>query len=169
MKIFKLLSMSILLASIFSFCNLPDSPGLLTQSANHNVVGTIVALTLQVVPTQTQNIFNTPTYAVPTMTASPMPTRITPDTPVWLAYNYTCELAVGGGNMTMNLSWTDRSNREDSYKIYRNENLIATLAANSTFYVDVAFVASGKKLSYSVEAFQENWQESTSTLIYGCQ
>ena len=102
-------------------------------------------------------------------TASPTPTRIPPNTPVWSAYNYTCELAVGGGTMTMNLGWTDRSDGEESYKVYRDGQVIATLEPNSTFYVDVVFVATGKTLSYSVEAFNENWQASTSTITNGCQ
>jgi hypothetical protein len=71
--------------------------------------------------------------------------------------------------MTMNLAWTDRSNSEEGYKVYRDEQVIATLAPNSIFYVDVAFVATGKTLSYSVEAFNENWQVSTSTITHGCQ
>lgn len=71
--------------------------------------------------------------------------------------------------MTMNLGWTDRSNSEESYKVYRNGQVIAVLEPNSTFYVDVVFVAIGKTLSYSVEAFNADWQASTSTIAYGCQ
>ena len=71
--------------------------------------------------------------------------------------------------MTMNLTWTDRSNNEEGYKVYRDKQVIATLAPNSTHYVDVAFVAAGKTLSYSVEAFNQDWQASSSTITYGCQ
>ena len=71
--------------------------------------------------------------------------------------------------MTMNLGWTDRSNSEESYKVYRNGQVIAVLEPNSTFYVDVVFVAIGKTLSYSVEAFNTDWQARTSTITYGCQ
>ena len=71
--------------------------------------------------------------------------------------------------MTMNLNWDDRSTSEEGYKVYRDEQVIATLASNSTYYLDVAFVAAGKMLSYSVEAFSSNWQASSSTITYGCQ
>jgi len=98
-----------------------------------------------------------------------MSTPFPPNTPVWSVYQYTCELADGGGTMTMNLTWTDSSNNEDGYKVYRNKQVIATLAPNSTYYVDVAFVAAGKTLSYSVEAFNQDWQASSSTITYGCQ
>ncbi len=71
--------------------------------------------------------------------------------------------------MTINLTWTDRSNSEEGYKVYRDEKVIATLAPNSTFYVDVAYVAAGKTLRYSVEAFNTDWQFSTNTITHGCQ
>ena len=71
--------------------------------------------------------------------------------------------------MTMNLAWTDHSNSEEGYKVYRDEKVIATLAPNSTVYVDVAFVATGKTLSYSVEAFNKDWHASTSTITHSCQ
>jgi len=35
--------------------------------------------------------------------------------------------------------------------------------------VDVAFVATGKTLSYFIEAFNQAWRASSSTITYGCQ
>jgi hypothetical protein len=120
---------------------------------------------LHVNPTQTEAIITVPTTPVPLEIASSIP----PDAPVWSVYDYTCELAAGGGTMTMNMTWTDRSNSEEGYNVYRDGKVIATLALNSTFYVDVAFVATGKTLSYSVEAFNKNWRGSTSTITHACQ
>ena len=71
--------------------------------------------------------------------------------------------------MTMNLSWSDRTNSEEGYNVYRDMKVIATLAPNSTSYVDIAFVATGKTLSYSVEAFNKDWRANTSTITYGCK
>ena len=163
MKTPRLLWISISLAIILSACNLP------TQTADQNLVGTYVAMTLQANSTQTPTGTATLIYTRPAATASPLPSPIPPNTPAWLAYNYTCELADGGGDMTMNLAWDDRSSSEEGYKIYRDGQVIATLEPNSTFYVDVAFVATGKTLSYKVEAFTADWQLSTSTITYGCQ
>ena len=126
-------------------------------------------MTLQVNSVQTQMAISALTYTVPTETASPLPTPFPPNTPVWSVYTYTCEFIVGGGTMTMNLAWTDRSNNEDGYKIYRDKQVIETLAPNSTSYVDVTFIATGKTLSYSVEAFNNAWKTSTRTITYGCQ
>ena len=124
---------------------------------------------MQFHPTRTQITSIKPTNTPPTVTATPISTRIPPNIPILSAYDYTCELASGGGNMTMNLAWTDRSTSEDGYKVYRDGQTIATLAPNSTVYVDVAYVATGKTLSYSVEAFNKDWQLSTNTITYACQ
>ena len=169
MKKFKILLIFLSLVTILSSCNFPGRSGLPTQSIDQDLVGTSVAMTMQANPTQTKIFAVTPLSTTTMATASSIPTPIPPNTPVWLVYNYTCELAAGGGTMTMNLAWTDRSNSEEGYKVYRGEQVIATLAPNSTFYVDVAFVATGKTLSYSVEAFTVNWQASSSTITYGCQ
>lgn len=71
--------------------------------------------------------------------------------------------------MKMNLAWYDRSESEDGYNVYRNGKVIAILEPNSAYYADVSFVAIGKTLSYTVEAFNVNWKTNTSTITYGCQ
>ena len=159
----KLLLIAFCLVAALSACSLPGRLGLLTQTTDQNPVGSVATVTLQ----ETQTV--TPADMMPTAVASPMSTPAPPNAPTWSAYNYTCELIVGGGTMTMHLAWNDRSNSEDGYKVYRDQQVIATLPPNSTSYVDVAFVATGKKLSYSVEAFDQDWQASTSTITYGCQ
>jgi len=163
LKIFRLLSIALSLAVVLSACNLPGRSGSPIQVTDQNAVGSVATMTLSVNPAETKTVIVTPIYT------APISTLIPPNTPVWLVYDYTCELAVGGGTMTMNLAWIDRSNSEEGYTVYRDEKVIATLPSNSTFYVDVAFVASGKTLSYSVEAFNTNWRVSTSTITYGCQ
>jgi hypothetical protein len=140
-----------------------------TLIPDQNPVVSVATMTLQVNPTQTQRVTLAPTYTPLTVTASPVLKTLVPNTPTWSVYNYTCELATGGATMTMNLAWTDRSNSEEGYKVYRDKQVIATLPPNSTSYVDVAFVATGKTLSYSVEAFNKDWRASTSTVTYGCQ
>ena len=69
----------------------------------------------------------------------------------------------------MSLNWSDRSDSEEGYRVYRDQQVIATLAPDFTNYVDVAFVATGKTLSYFVEGFSAEWLASSSTITYGCQ
>ena len=107
--------------------------------------------------------------SAPIMVDLPKPTSLPPNTPVWSAYNYTCEIADGGGNMTMYLAWMDRSDSEESYKVYRDQKLIATLEPNSMFYADFVYIADGQTVSYSIKAFNKDWQAGTTTITYGCQ
>jgi hypothetical protein len=169
MKTPTVLLISISLVIILSACNLPSSAGLPTQTADPDLVGTYVAMTMQFIPTQTKMVLVTPVNTVTVATLTPVTTPVPPNTPAWLAYNYTCKLVTGGGDMTMNLSWVDRSTSEEGYKVYRDGEEIATLAQNSTYYIDTAFVATGKTLSYTVEAFSADWQASTSPITYGCE
>jgi hypothetical protein len=164
LKTLRILSLSLSLVVILSACSLQDRSNFPTQIIDQNPTGT-VALTLQGTPT----LIIIPTDTPPTMIASPMSTLVPPNVPTWSAYNYTCKFTVGGGTMTMNLAWNDRSNDEEGYKVYRDQQVIATLPPNSTSYVDIASVATGTTLSYSVEAFNQDWQVSSSTITYGCQ
>ena len=168
MKSFKLLSLAISLAAVLSACSLPGISGTPAQITDQKQVSSAATMTLKAFLIQTQHAIITPTYITSTGIGSPVSTPFPPNTPVWSVYSYTCELAVGGGTMTMNLAWDDRSNNEDGYKVYRDKQMIASLAPNSTSYVDVAFVATGEKLSYSVEAFNKDWQASGNTITYGC-
>lgn len=151
---------------MLSSCSLLGISGLPTQAIPAD---NVAAMTSQANPTQTKVAIIPPAYTAPMLTASPVSTPFPPNVPVWLVYKYTCQLVAGGGNMTMNLAWTDRSDTEEGYKIYRDKQAIATLAPNSTSYIDVVFVATGKTVSYSIEAFTMDWQASGSTITYGCQ
>ena len=159
----KLLLIAFLLAAILLSCSLPSGLGSQTQTTDQNPADSVATVTLQ----ETQTLI--PTDTMLTAVASPMSTPAPPNAPTWSAYSYTCKFTVDGDTMTMHLAWNDRSNSEDGYKVYRDQQVIATLPPNSTSYVDVAFVATGKTLSYSVEAFNQDWQVSGNTISYGCQ
>jgi hypothetical protein len=163
LKTFRLLTVCFLLITVPAACNLPGALGVPTKTIEQYLTGTVP---IQVNVPHTQTAAITATY---TSIAAPPATPFPPNTPVWVIYKYTCEFTSGGGNMTMDLTWDDRSASEEGYKVYRDEQVIATLGPNSTHYVDVAFVATGETLSYFVEAFSGNWQAVSSTITYGCQ
>jgi hypothetical protein len=165
MKKFRLLLISLSLAAALTACSPPGGSGSPTQAIPPERAGFTPTMTLQVGPTRSQMANATATDTTPLVIVTPIPSNA----PIWSIYRYTCVLATGGGTMTMNLAWTDRSNNEDGYKVFRDGQVIATLAPNSTSFVDVAFVATGKALNYSVEAFNPNWQASTSTITNFCQ
>ena len=161
LKTFKLLSLS--LFSLLSACSLITP----AQIPALQPTDSMAAPTAQVQATPT--LIFPPTLPVLTMTASPNPTPFPPNTPVWVNYTYTCESTAGGSTMTMDLTWSDRSDNEEGYNVYRGEEMIVTLTPDSTHYVDVAFVAMGNTLSYFIEAFTANWRASSSTITYGCR
>jgi hypothetical protein len=168
LKTLNFLSISLALVVVLSACNLQINSGSAIQTTHQNPAGTDATTTLPVNATRTEMATMTSTYT-PTAAASPVLHTIVPNTPTWSVYNYTCELATGGATMTMNLAWTDRSNSEDGYRVYRDKQVIATLPPNSTAYVDIVFIAAEKTVSYSVEAFSQGWQFSTPTITNGCQ
>lgn len=144
MKTLKFLLISLWLAALLSVCGPSSRSSSPSQTLNQNPAGSVAI-------------------------ASPVFAPVAPNTPVLSAYKYTCELALGGGTMTMNLAWTDRSSDEQGYRVYRDGQPIATLAPDATSYMDAAFVATGKTLSYSVEAFSQDRQASTGTITAGCR
>ena len=169
MKTLQFLSIPLTLVVILSACNLLGGSATPTQIPGQSQAGAVATMTLPVNPTQTEMSAVPPTDTPPTVTTTPVLKTIVPNTPTWSVYTYTCEIAVGGTTMTTNLAWTDRSNGEASYRVYRDKQVIATLPPNSTAYVDVVFVGTGKTVSYSVEAFNQDWRISTSTITNGCQ
>ena len=169
MKTFKVLFMFLVFVAVLSTCNLPGGSSLPIPTVGHTPRVSVVTLTLQINPIQTKIATFPPSSPSATLTVFPIFTPMTSDAPTWKVYNYTCELATGGATMTMNLTWTDRSKSEEGYKVYRDGQLIATLVPDSTSYVDIAFVAAGKTLSYYVDAFTPNWHLGTNTISYGCQ
>jgi len=106
---------------------------------------------------------------LPTVTAPPIPTPKPPTGPSWSTYNYTCDFASGGSNLTMRLAWTDRSGDETGYIVYRDGQAIANLGPNSSTYTDIAFVAAGQSVSYKVEVYNPSGTASTSTVSAVCQ
>ncbi|MBN1303430.1 MAG: hypothetical protein JXA13_03270 [Anaerolineales bacterium] len=169
LQVLKLLLISVLFITVLSNCSLTGSRFLPAQTINQELTSTALATTLQVNPDQTLTVLSGSTVPAPAAIASPPAAPFPANTPVWSVYSYTCEFTADGGEMTMELTWIDRSDSEEGYNVYRNKQVIATLTPNSTYYVDVAFVAAGKALSYSVEAFNKDWRVSSSTITHGCQ
>jgi hypothetical protein len=108
--------------------------------------------------------------ALPTIVAPPTPTPIPPSAPTWKTWNYSCEFASGGSNVTVSLVWTDHSNNEDGFYVYRNDEVAANLAPDTTSFTDVTFLASGQSVTYSIEVYNEAGRaRSTKTEAIFCQ
>jgi hypothetical protein len=105
--------------------------------------------------------------AVPTVTLPPTPLGGAPDAPSFSknGWEWFCN---GSGQVEVKLSWNDNSNTEKGYRIYRNEELVTELAANSTYFTEVIVYPGGEGLLYRVEAFNETGTASVSTEVLFC-
>jgi hypothetical protein len=88
-----------------------------------------------------------------------------PARPVYFFYQYECP----AGNLTTTLTWSDSSNNETGFHIYRYGVLIAELPANSTSYTDVTYVTPGSSITYSVTAFNDAGESALRTESFNCQ
>jgi len=81
-----------------------------------------------------------------------------PEAPARLMFERVCNTKI----YRITLSWLDRADNETGYRVYRDGNLIATLGANSTSYVDDP--PFGGPYTYAVEAFNEGGASSQATV-----
>ena len=80
-------------------------------------------------------------------------------------YQYTCPF----GNLTTDLSWGDSADNESGYRVFRFDQLLADLPANTTAYTDVVSVAPNTALQYSVEAYNSAGSSEPRTISFSCE
>jgi len=88
--------------------------------------------------------------AVPTVTAPPTPQGGAPDNVSLQQWNIDCNYATNEANVT--IRWTDKED-ESGYRIFRNNELIAELVANSNTFTETISLLSGQSVGYYVVAF----------------
>jgi hypothetical protein len=104
-------------------------------------------------------------WAVPSMTPPAPPTQSPPGSPSNLRYTYFCTLA---GEVTTDLTWSDRADNEQGYRVFRNGTLIATLPANATSYSETISININETLNYSVASFNQSGSSPQSTVAFSC-
>ncbi|GAB4504454.1 MAG: hypothetical protein Fur0043_14480 [Anaerolineales bacterium] len=104
-------------------------------------------------------------WTVPSMTPPSPPTQSPPSPPGSLFYNFSCTLA---GEVTTSLTWTDRANNEQGYRVYRNGTLVAELSPNSTAYLDT-FIGTGGLITYGVSSFNAAGNSAQATISFSCE
>ncbi len=98
--------------------------------------------------------------SVPTLVASIVPAR-----PGSLFYEYTCSF----GDLITKLRWADNADNETGYHVYRFDQLLAALPANSTTYEDNWPVYPGGSVEYSVEAYNDAGSSAKRTISFTCE
>jgi len=187
----KNLILSLVLVLGLSACNLPTasspSPSA-SQIPLEAQAGTLAAQTVEAVTTQRAaptdappQPQNTPTKAPPTATVTPA-ISLTPSpspsptatarpltAPSLKKYNFLCTWNGSGTEMEMTIQWTDRSDGESGYRIYRNGTQLIELAANTTQYTDIVTVVQGQEITYAIEAFNADKVSGQITLSATCE
>lgn len=107
-------------------------------------------------------------WAVPSVTPPPTATKPLPNAPSFQSWDYSCEPNGVNIDLTVTLTWSDKSSNETGFRLYRNGELIADLPANTTSYVDKSAVDSGQTLSYRLEAYNATGIETDTTSSFGC-
>jgi hypothetical protein len=101
------------------------------------------------------------TYGVITRvgTGSPPSASQSLSSPGDLRYTYDCT----SGSVSIGLTWVDRANGEDGYRVYRGGTLVATLAARATSYSEI--VPGSGTYNYTVAAFNAGGESPTTLVV----
>lgn len=89
--------------------------------------------------------------------------------PTGLAYEYECVFNGVNSDITVKLGWSDRSNNEDGFRIYRDGTLVGQVAQNATFYSEVFAGGASIVYSYYVAAFNAQGEAFGGTISFSCQ
>ena len=155
-------------------CNMPSassSEELPLESQAGTLAAQTVAASITEAPTETQAPANTPTKLPPTETftpvesptpeASPTPKESPTPTqtprpltaPSLKTYDYYCTWNGANTELQVSIKWTDQSDNELGFIVYRNGAEVANLLPNTTSYDEVIAVTSGVATPYTIKAY----------------
>jgi hypothetical protein len=116
--------------------------------------------------------------ALPEFSSPPTPTPSVPAAVKNLTGDTSCQVAgnpILYNEVHVELHWTDVANNEEGYRIFRNGELLATLAANSTSFEDdttlVLFFVIGQpppSVTYDVQAFNSAGKSDKKSITLDC-
>ncbi len=89
--------------------------------------------------------------------------------PGGLKYLYDCVYNGIPGNIQVILQWSDRSNNETGFRVYRDGTVVVDLAANSTTYTDYFTGSTTVTYTYRVSAFNAAGEVLGGSISFACQ
>lgn len=107
-------------------------------------------------------------WVVPSVTPPPTATQSLPGAPSFQNWDYTCTYNGSNNDLDVILEWSDKSNNETGFRLYRDGGLVADLPAGSTTYADKVAVNSGQSVGYRVEAYNSTGTAGTTTISISC-
>jgi hypothetical protein len=106
------------------------------------------------------------TWVVPSVTPPATRAAAAPEAPAGLNWKYSCG---AGGDITVTLEWTDRSDGEEGFRVARDGEVIAQLPPNATSYTDVFVGNFTDKYVYFIEVFGSGLTARSDSVSFSCQ
>jgi hypothetical protein len=103
--------------------------------------------------------------SVPTVTAPPTPQGEAPPDVSLQRWDISCNYATNDANVY--IRWTDKDN-ESGYRVFRNNEQVAELVANSTEFTETITLLSGQSVGYYVVAFNAVGNTSSKSITLSC-
>ena len=121
------------------------------------------------VPSDMSNAFgNTNLLPVVTPSAPTAAASGSVSAPTGLRYTYFCTYNGANSTITVTLNWTDRSDNETGFRVYRDNTLVTELAANTTNYKDVFDGSDTAKYTYRVSAYNSLGEALGAPISFSC-
>jgi uncharacterized protein YgiM (DUF1202 family) len=102
---------------------------------------------------------------VPTVTAPATPQSGSPENVSLQSWNISCNYATNEANVT--IEWSDKDG-ETGYRVFRNNELVAELSANSSQFTETITLLSGQSAGYYVVAFNIAGETSSKSITLKC-
>ena len=109
------------------------------------------------------NLLSVTTPSAPTSAAGAL------QAPTGLAYQYSCAFNGINSDITVSLRWSDRSNNETGFRVYRDGALVVELPANTTTYTDLFAGGAAVTYSYRISAWNAAGEAMGGTISFSCQ
>ena len=104
-------------------------------------------------------------WVVSSVTPPPTATIPPPQAPA-PKWEYFCSYA--NNQIEVQLNWVDVATNETGYRIIRNGQVVAELAADSTSYTETIELKAGEKTTYEVEVFNSTGAKRSSPISFNC-
>ena len=95
-------------------------------------------------------------------TSAPAAAVVAPSIRKWNLYCYGANLA------DITIEWNDKSSTEDGYRVLRNNQVVAELPANSTYFYETINLLGGQSVGYVIEAFNATSFADSTVLAMTC-
>ena len=121
------------------------------------------------VPSDMSNAFGNVSLLPVTTPSAPTSSAGMVQAPTGLAYQYSCTFNGANSNIIVSLKWTDHSENETGFRVYRDGTLVADLPANTTYYTDAFTGDATVVYSYRVSAYNASGEVLGSAISFSCQ